>query len=239
VNVIDDCQDRLHRAGWSVAERQITTKQGDAWEVTCARGGREIQVTAPTRAETWELACSQAAKPARMLRTQKPSLASKVFFAIALIVVAVPFLCCGNVVYHNIVNGCPSAGRVRVHVEHLPPDTTFCSVASEGDEGLRSMHWYSTNGLVTTEIHPSDHFLSYIDPDTANPMLPSCVVWRKGQRYGIVTRDITNVWRITWFGPDVRQLGGANFNLAQGVAVPLTPQQVKELGLDKVKPYSN
>jgi hypothetical protein len=235
LNAIDDCQDRLHRAGWSVGDRQVTTKQGDAWEVTCTHGGREIQVMAPTRPEAWELACSQAAKPALPLGTYKASLASKITFAIALGVVAMPLLCCGSVVLFAIIDNLENAGRVWVHVENLSPGTTFWSVASEQDGMLRSMNWYRGRSLTGGQKHPATGGWSY--PGLSETHAKGQVVWQEGERYGVVTRNKDNVWLITWFGPDVHKPDEVKLNLSQGVPTPLTPQQLKELGLDKVRPY--
>jgi hypothetical protein len=48
---IDPCQDRLHRAGWSIGECTfILVNRSLVWLVTCTRGAHVVRATAPTQA---------------------------------------------------------------------------------------------------------------------------------------------------------------------------------------------
>src|SRR5438270_470122 len=73
-------------------------------------------------------------------------------------------------------------------------------------------------------------------PDEENPQFyaDALVSWIEGDRFGIVTCDQVGVWQVTWFGPEVRRVNRADFNMAKGKVDALAPAQLKTLGLDKV-----
>ena len=56
-SAVDNCRDRLRRAGWSLGE----FSHGTGWTVEVSRGLVRIQVTAPTQAQAWRLAFYRAA----------------------------------------------------------------------------------------------------------------------------------------------------------------------------------
>jgi hypothetical protein len=53
---VDECHDRLRRAGWSVGEAAF----GSCWLVSGTNGENRIHATAATQAEAWWRACEQA-----------------------------------------------------------------------------------------------------------------------------------------------------------------------------------
>jgi hypothetical protein len=53
---VDECADRLHRAGWSMGE--LLTAAG--WLVTGSNGENVIEAFGSTQSEAWQRACEQA-----------------------------------------------------------------------------------------------------------------------------------------------------------------------------------
>jgi hypothetical protein len=53
---VDECFDRLRRAGWTVGE----TASATLWIVTGTNGENRIRAEGQTQAEAWRLACQQA-----------------------------------------------------------------------------------------------------------------------------------------------------------------------------------
>jgi len=60
MHAIDDCADRLHRAGWSVGEVRISTDAGALWLISGANGENLIYARASTQTAAWQEACQQA-----------------------------------------------------------------------------------------------------------------------------------------------------------------------------------
>jgi hypothetical protein len=54
---VDDCRNRLHRAGWSVGE----VASGTRWLINGANGENVLRAEGKTQAEAWHRACEQAA----------------------------------------------------------------------------------------------------------------------------------------------------------------------------------
>jgi hypothetical protein len=54
---VDDCRDRLHRAGWSVGEVAGAAR----WLINGANGENALRAEGKTQAEAWHRACEQAA----------------------------------------------------------------------------------------------------------------------------------------------------------------------------------
>jgi hypothetical protein len=62
MKTVDNCQDRLHRADWSIGECTfILANRSRVWRVSCTRAGHLVKATAATQAGVWEEACGQAA----------------------------------------------------------------------------------------------------------------------------------------------------------------------------------
>jgi hypothetical protein len=127
----------------------------------------------------------------------------------------------------------PDEDEVTAAIAGVPAGTNFVCVAFEKDSALQCLKWYSTNGILVTRLHPAQSIGSFRD----EPDFLSHVVWQPGDRYGVVTRDNNDVWRVTWFGPEVLQGRYARFEMTGKAAVPLTPKQLTALGLDKVRPH--
>jgi hypothetical protein len=62
---VDECRDRLHRAGWSLGEVCF----GATWQVDGTNGENKILATGATQAEAWY----RATLPARALGTLAPA----------------------------------------------------------------------------------------------------------------------------------------------------------------------
>jgi hypothetical protein len=61
MGIVDGCQDRLHRAGWSIGECTfILANRSLVWLVACSHAGHVVRATAPTQAGAWAEACRQA-----------------------------------------------------------------------------------------------------------------------------------------------------------------------------------
>src|SRR5262245_25146838 len=63
---VDECFDRLHRAGWSIGE--VPTQSG--WRVSGTNGENVLDVVGWTQAEAWRRAC-EAAWAVRAARTKR------------------------------------------------------------------------------------------------------------------------------------------------------------------------
>jgi hypothetical protein len=53
---VDECRDRLHRAGWSVGE----TVTAPRWQVSGSNGENRLEASGRTQAQAWHRACEQA-----------------------------------------------------------------------------------------------------------------------------------------------------------------------------------
>lgn len=134
--------------------------------------------------------------------------------------------------------------RVRVHIANIPKGTTFASLVAESGGTLSNMEWSPSNELSTPfTMHPAECIWSYQTPDDPKVNWHAYVRWQPGERYGLVTRSTDGTWRVSWFGADsvpirgrLRLFGGGevSFDVAGGQTVPLTVEQVKALGLQKI-----
>jgi hypothetical protein len=141
-------------------------------------------------------------------------------------------LYCGSLVF-GFVLCVPDPNQVKVSIVNLPPGTNFASVASESKGELRSLNWL-VGSIRRSEMHPARYARSF--PNTEDPKVDwdAFVLWQEADRYGVVTRDVKGAWFITWFGPEVRQDNKAHFDYRKGETVPLSAEQVKALGLERV-----
>jgi hypothetical protein len=197
------------------------------------------KITRKTRANDVEAIQATSAKQLNVARDFRgKSLSKSRLLANALITFGVicMFVCCANFVYLFATCGAPDPGTVEVEIANLPVGTNFASVASEANGNLQSMKWYiGSNGLYASRTYSAASDMSYRNPKDPNEPWNKMVVWTDGARYGIVTRNQKGEWHVTWFGPEILQGRKAKFDLSKGVKLPLTPEKVKELGLDAVK----
>jgi hypothetical protein len=56
----EECQSRLHAAGWSTGERAIAVAKGVQYVVDGVNGENAVRATAPTSADAWVQAVEQA-----------------------------------------------------------------------------------------------------------------------------------------------------------------------------------
>jgi hypothetical protein len=57
---VDECRDRLHRAGWSIGETAIGPDHALVWLVTGTNGENRIHAEGRSQAEAWYRATLQA-----------------------------------------------------------------------------------------------------------------------------------------------------------------------------------
>jgi hypothetical protein len=130
--------------------------------------------------------------------------------------------------------------RVRVSVINIPDDVYFVSLAAATRGKLQTMHW-SVKKIVVGTMHPTRCTWSYHPGPSID--WSAYVKWQSGEKYGVVTRTTDRVWRVTWFEANalpicgrVIVLGGgtAYFDMSKGRALPLLPEEVKDLCLEDV-----
>ena len=134
--------------------------------------------------------------------------------------------------------------RVRVHIENIPTGTDFACLVSDSGGMARSMEWSPKSELSTPfTMHPARCVWSYQSPDHPKVNWNAHVRWEPGERYGVVTRNAADIWRVSWFEANTVPLRGrswlfgggeASFDVYEGQMVPLSAEQVKSLGLEKV-----
>jgi hypothetical protein len=134
--------------------------------------------------------------------------------------------------------------RVRVHLTNIPVGTNFVSLVADSGEALRNMEWSPNSELsVPFTMHPARCIWSFQNPDRPKVDWHAYVRWQPGERYGVVTRSRDGTWRISWFEADSAPIRGrrwllgggeASFDITAGRTVPLSAEQVRTLGLDKV-----
>lgn len=134
--------------------------------------------------------------------------------------------------------------RVLVDITNIPTGTNFASLVVDSGGILSNMDWSPSSELATPfTMHPAQCIWSYQNPENPRVWWNAFVRWQPGERYGVVTRSTDGTWRVSWFGADsvpiegrLWVLGGgkASFDLSAGQTVPLSAEQVKSLGLDKV-----
>jgi hypothetical protein len=57
---VDECRDRLHRAGWSIGETAIGPDHAIVWLVAGTNGENRIEARSRSQAEAWYQATLQA-----------------------------------------------------------------------------------------------------------------------------------------------------------------------------------
>jgi hypothetical protein len=57
---VDECRDRLHRAGWSIGEAAIGPDHALVWVITGTNGENRIEARGRSQAEAWYRATLQA-----------------------------------------------------------------------------------------------------------------------------------------------------------------------------------
>jgi hypothetical protein len=129
---------------------------------------------------------------------------------------------------------------VEVKCVNLPNDVDFACIVSRKDDVATVMPLY-LHHLGPFVMHPASYSKSYRGPIESGNEIP--VAWRDGAEYGVVVRRTDGTWQVVWFGcQDVRRTnrdafggrGRVRFNLARGQVVPLSDDEVRGLGLEKV-----
>jgi hypothetical protein len=134
--------------------------------------------------------------------------------------------------------------RVRVFVSSIPKGIDFLSLATSTDGEAISLDWSPAGELrLPLTIHPADASWSYRNPWPPSIEWHAYVHWRRGQRYGVVTRTVDGQWQVAWFDADEVPLlgkrwllggGRAKFDLAGRKAEPLGAWDLYCLGLQTV-----
>jgi hypothetical protein len=95
--------------------------------------------------------------------------------------------------------------------------------------------------LVPFTMHPAQCVWSEQNPDNPKVDWDAYVRWQPGERYGVVTRSTSGIWRVTWFEANAVPirgrlliLGGGKvaFDLSLGQTVLLPREQIRWLGLE-------
>lgn len=138
--------------------------------------------------------------------------------------------------------------RVRIHITNIPTGTYFVSMVSDSDGKLRNMEWSPNSELsIPFTMHPANCIWSF-QQDTKHPKVDwdAFVRWELGERYGVLTRDTTGVWRVGWFKAESTSIswykwflgrGETAFDVSKGTMIPLPDEQVIALGLDRIDGY--
>lgn len=89
--------------------------------------------------------------------------------------------------------------RVDISVKHIPVDVEFTYlVASDGiDE--HPMSWTVHNELgMPFELQPFKCVASFVD-ESEHDEMNRTVKWKRGIKYGLVTKSRMETWRVHWF----------------------------------------
>jgi hypothetical protein len=90
--------------------------------------------------------------------------------------------------------------RVEVNVGKFPPSTRLFCLLADGSDGPQAM-WWSHDKVGPHDIHPKDGSHTELD-EWERMRAHRRVMWRAGRRYGVLTRDHDDRWRVTWLEPD-------------------------------------
>jgi hypothetical protein len=93
------------------------------------------------------------------------------------------------------------ADRVVVNVTRIDPSTRLLCLVAETPDGPQPM-WWSLEKVAPFSMHPSGCVVSLYDPEWQRGTITSRVLWREGRRYGVLTRDEDDAWRVYWFDPE-------------------------------------
>jgi hypothetical protein len=142
--------------------------------------------------------------------------------------------------------------RVSISIRNIPGGVNCLFLVSESNGKFYKLPW-SLWKFFYGSAEPVGCSLSDCDPVRPqeihqplddDPRSGLHVLWVYGDRYGVVTRTTDENWHVTWFdATDVplkerRWLSGggrADFDLAKGKTELLTPNGVKQLGLERQK----
>ena len=134
--------------------------------------------------------------------------------------------------------------RVRVSAINIPVGTDFASFVAESDGILSNMEWSPKSEIhLPFTMDPASCIWSIQNPDNPKVDWNAYVRWQPGERYGVVTRNTSGTWRVTWFEAGavpirgrLLVLGGGEvaFDLSLGQTELMPADQVRSLGLQDV-----
>jgi hypothetical protein len=132
-------------------------------------------------------------------------------------------------------SGFGAAGAVKIGVTNLPGGTRYASVVADSGGQIQNMDWLVKTAMIRGRMHPQQCVWSYHDGKNPKINWDAYVCWVEGERYGVLTCNEKDEWRVTWFGSDVRRNSVAHFDITKGTPGTAIPEQVQSLGLEKVQ----
>jgi hypothetical protein len=133
------------------------------------------------------------------------------------------------------------ADRVVVTVTRIDRSTRLLCLVAEMPDGPQAM-WWSLEKVGPDSMHPAGCSVSHYNPERHRGGVTRKVLWRDGGRYGVLTRDADDAWRVYWFGPEEVHLewkhwpgrgGRAEIRLpAKGHAEAAPVEFLDDLGFD-------
>ena len=93
------------------------------------------------------------------------------------------------------------ADRVVVTVTPIDPATRLLCLIAETPDGPQPM-WWSLEKVGPFSMHPARCTVSDYSPEWDRGSVTRKVLWRDGGRYGVLTRDVDDAWRVFWFDPE-------------------------------------
>lgn len=141
---------------------------------------------------------------------------------------------------------CHPSERVEIVLKHVPPDTDFLSTAATTDDEPRELEWVPKYHFGQPILqYPPHYSMDRVIADSAADGYRFSVLWRSGERYGVVMQNTKGEWRAAWFTAAEVPVQGRNwlggegrveFDLSKAEIVPLDADTVRALGLQFVKP---
>jgi hypothetical protein len=107
------------------------------------------------------------------------------------------------------------ADRVAVSIQNVSADVRFICLIAETNQGPEAMNWYV--GVITPSaaMHPRRCSRS-IRVANEGSTFNANVQWKEATRFGVLTRNDHDEWRVYWFTPEEVNLTGRRWLIGGG-----------------------
>jgi hypothetical protein len=133
------------------------------------------------------------------------------------------------------------ADRVAVSIQNVSADVRFICLIAETNQGPEAMNWYV--GVITPSatMHPGRCSRS-IRVANEGSTFNANVQWKQATRFGVLTQNEHDEWKLYWFTPEEMHLTGRRCLIGGGtsrIVVPnpafaeeVLPELLERVGLD-------
>jgi hypothetical protein len=108
------------------------------------------------------------------------------------------------------------ADNVLVKVFDVEPSTRRVCLVADTPDGPEVMCWCAKK-VTPFKVHPG-RYGDNVNPEGHGSEVTLPVWWVDGRRYGVLTRDHEDRWRVFWFSPEEAHLRGRYWVLGGGEA---------------------